>query len=70
MTEKVTIHEKARGETINVYVEEFAGKKLLHVREWYLDKEGKENPSKKGVAVPLDKVEALIEAIKKVMADE
>lgn len=70
MEDKVTIHEKARGETINVYIEEFAGKKYLHVREWYLDKDGTEKPSKKGVAVPLEKVEALMEAVKKMMADE
>lgn len=70
MDERVSIHEKARGETINVYIEEFAGKKYLHVREWYVDKDGSEKPSKKGVAVPLEKVEALLEAIKKIMEDE
>ncbi len=70
MEERVTVHEKARGETIKVYIEEFAGMRLLHVREWYLDKDGSEKPSKKGIAIPLDKVEALLEAVKKVMANE
>ena len=70
MEEKITIHEKSRGETINVYIGEYAGKKYLHVREWYLDKDQTEKPTKKGVAIPLEKVEALMEAIGKLMKDE
>lgn len=63
MEERVTIHEKARGETINVYIGEYRGTKYLHIREWYVDKDQEEKPTKKGVAIPLDKVEALREAI-------
>ncbi len=70
MEEKITIHEKARGETIKVYIQEYAGKRYLHVREWYIDKEQAEQPTKKGVAIPLDKVNLLIEAVEKVMKDE
>lgn len=70
LEEKVTIHEKSRGETINVYIGEYAGKKYLHVREWYLDKDQTEKPTKKGVAIPVEKVELLLEAIKKLMASE
>jgi hypothetical protein len=70
LEEKITIHEKARGETIKVYIQEYAGKRYLHVREWYIDKEQAEQPTKKGVAIPLDKVNLLIEAVEKVMKDE
>ena len=70
MEEKITIHEKARGETIKVYIQEYDGKRYLHVREWYIDKEQAEQPTKKGVAIPLDKVNLLIEAVEKVMKDE
>jgi len=70
LEEKITIHEKARGETIKVYIQEYDGKRYLHVREWYIDKEQAEQPTKKGVAIPLDKVNLLIEAVEKVMKDE
>lgn len=70
MEERVTIHEKSRGETINVYIAEYAGKKYLHIREWYLDKDQTEKPTKKGVAIPLEKVELLLEAISKLMPEE
>ncbi len=67
LEEKITIHEKSRGETINVYIGEYAGKRYLHIREWYLDKDQSEKPTKKGVAIPLEKVEQLLEAIEKLM---
>lgn len=63
MEEKIQIHEKSRGETIKVYIGEYAGKRYLHIREWYLDKDQEEKPTKKGVAIPLEKVDALREAI-------
>ena len=64
LEERITVHEKARGETINVYIGEYRGTKYLHIREWYLDnKDNEEKPTKKGIALPLDKIEALREAI-------
>lgn len=68
--EKITILEKSRGETIKVYLMDFAGKRYLHIREWYLDKNQVENPGLRGVAIPVDKVEVLLEAIKKVMESQ
>ena len=66
--DRIRIHEKSRGETINVYIGEYAGKKYLHIREWYLDvKDQQEKPTKKGVAIPLEKVEELLEAIDKLV---
>jgi hypothetical protein len=64
LEERITVHEKARGETINVYIGEYRGTKYLHIREWYLDnKDNEEKPTKKGIALPLDKIDALREAI-------
>ncbi len=63
MEERITIHEKARGETINVYIGEYRGTKYLHIREWYVDKDQEEKPTKKGIALPIDKIAALKEAI-------
>lgn len=65
--ERIAVHEKSRGETINVYIGEYAGRKYLHIREWYLDKDQEEKPTKKGVAIPVEKVEALREAIDKLI---
>jgi hypothetical protein len=65
--ERIPVHEKSRGETINVYIGEYAGRKYLHIREWYLDKDQEEKPTKKGVAIPVEKVEALREAIDKLL---
>jgi hypothetical protein len=65
--ERISVHEKSRGETINVYIGEYAGRRYLHIREWYLDKDQEEKPTKKGVAIPVEKVEALREAIDKLL---
>ena len=69
MEEKITIHEKSRGETINVYIGEYAGKRYLHIREWYLDKDQTEKPTKKGVAIPIEKVAELRTAIEELLPD-
>jgi len=63
LEERITVHEKARGETINVYIGEYRGTKYLHIREWYMDKDQEEKPTKKGIALPLEKIDALREAI-------
>lgn len=62
--EMKTVHEKTRGEKVNVYVGEYKGTNYLHIREWYLDsKDNQEKPTKKGVAIPIEKVPQLKEAI-------
>jgi hypothetical protein len=63
LEEKITVHEKSRGETIKLYIDEYKGTKYLHIREWYVDKDQEEKPSKKGVAIPLEKIENLKEAL-------
>ena len=70
MEERITIHEKARGETINVYIGEYRGTKYLHIREWYMDKEQEEKPTKNGIALPIDKIEALKEAIDRLVPNQ
>jgi hypothetical protein len=70
LEERITVHEKARGETINCYIGEYRGTKYLHIREWYTDKDGDEKPTKKGIALPLEKVEALREAIDRLCPEE
>jgi hypothetical protein len=66
LEEKISVHEKGSGETVYVYVNEYKGTKYFHIREWYLDvKDNERKPTKKGVTLPLDKIDALIEAINK-----
>jgi hypothetical protein len=67
LEERITVHEKARGETINVYIGDYRGTKYLHIREWYLDKDQEEKPTKKGVAIPIDKIDALKDAIERLV---
>jgi hypothetical protein len=64
LEDRIKVHEKSRGETINVYIGEYRGTKYLHIREWYLDtKDQEEKPTKKGVAIPLEKIAELRQAI-------
>lgn len=63
MEERIKVHEKSRGETIEVYIGEYRGTKYLHIREWYLDKDQESKPTKKGVAIPIEKVEELRSAL-------
>lgn len=67
MDEKISVHQNARGETVYVYVNEFKGTTYLHIREWYVDKEGNEKPGRNGVALPVEKVEALRDALDQVI---
>jgi hypothetical protein len=66
--EKISVHQNNRGETVYVYINEFKGSKYLHIREWYTDKEQNERPGKSGVALPLDKAEALKDALDQIIA--
>jgi len=63
LEERIKVHEKSRGETIEVYIGEYRGTKYLHIREWYLDKDQESKPTKKGVAIPIEKVEELRSAL-------
>ena len=67
MEEKISVHQNARGETVYVYVNEFKGTTYLHIREWYTDKEGNEKPGRNGVALPIEKAEALRDGLSKVI---
>ncbi len=65
---------KSRGEVIRVEITEYSGKKLLNIRIWYTDKEGKLAPTKKGVALNIEQFDdlknALAEAENKIKALE
>jgi hypothetical protein len=69
LEEKTSIHQKPRGETVYAYVSEYKGTQYLHIREWYTDEAGEEKPTKKGVTLPLDKIETLRQALDQMLAE-
>jgi hypothetical protein len=68
LDEKISVHQNARGETVYIYVNEFKGTTYLHIREWYTDKEGNEKPGRNGVALPIEKAEALRDGLVQLIA--
>ena len=54
---------------IGIYVSEYNGNNYLHVREHYTDKAGDKKPTKKGVALSLDKAVELHALLGTVLAE-
>lgn len=57
---------KNKTEIIRVEITEYAQKKLLNIRTWYLNDANEYAPTKKGIAIALDKTEDLRKALDKV----
>ncbi len=66
----IVVHEKSRGETVRVYLGEYKGITYLHIREWYTDKDQEQKPTKKGIALPLDKIPGLREALNELVPQD
>lgn len=63
--------KKSETEVIRVEKSEFKGKEYVQVRTWYLDQKTDEwKPTQKGISVPIEKYEALREAINSLETDE
>jgi hypothetical protein len=60
--------ERSETEVVRVSTEEFKGRKYLDVRIYFENDEGEWKPTKKGVTIQPDKVDAFIELIKKAKA--
>jgi len=52
--------EKNQNEVIRIKIEEFKGYKFLDIRVYFQDQGGEWKPTKKGVAVPFEKIEDFI----------
>lgn len=61
--EKIEVHKKLRGETINVYASEFQSNKYLHIREWLAENGQEQKPTRKGISIPVENIAALHKAI-------
>ena len=55
--------ERNRSEIYRVSLNEFKGKLLCDIRIWYLDADDNYQPGKKGVSVPVEKLDELIAAL-------
>lgn len=51
--------EKNQSEMIRIAIEEFKGYEFLDIRVYFKDSNGEWKPTKKGVAVPTDKIDTL-----------
>lgn len=69
MTTAPTVyHEwnRSRGEVTRLVRQEFNGHDLLHLRNFYLDKDGKLKPTAQGVTIPHEQIAPLRKALRKV----
>ena len=62
---KIADIEKSRAEIIRIEISEYKDRKYLNIRTWYKNDEGEYSPTKKGVALALDKISDLKMAIEK-----
>jgi len=65
---KVGDIERSATERVRVSTEEFKGRKYLDIRIYFENEEGEWKPTKKGVTIQPDKIDALIELVKKAKA--
>ena len=63
-----TVLEKNSRESLVINQTEFKGVKLVDVRVFYKDENGDLKPTKKGVSVHLNQLDALIKALSEVSA--
>lgn len=53
-----------------VTISTFKSERRLDIRKYYITDEGKTAPTQKGINIPVDAAEALIEAIEKALTEE
>ena len=63
-----TVLEKNSRESLVINQSEFKGVKLVDVRVFYKDENGDLKPTKKGVSVRLEQLDAMIKALSEVSA--
>jgi hypothetical protein len=67
MTTAPTVYrewKRSRGEVTRLVRQEFNGHDLLHLRNFYLDKDGKLKPTAQGVTIPHDQIAPLRKALR------
>jgi len=62
--------EKSALERIQIEMKEYKKKKYLDIRTYYRSDEGEWKPTKKGVTIPPEALEDLIEAVNKIIKKE
>jgi hypothetical protein len=67
MTTAPTVYlewNRSRGEVTRLLRQEFNGQDILHLRNFYLDKDGNLKPTAKGVTIPHDQIAPLRKALR------
>ena len=67
MTDPIVIYQPTERTRTQVQASNYKGKTLADIRLWYLTQEGTWAPSQKGVALPLEVIPALIDALSSVL---
>ncbi|AEX86495.1 Transcriptional Coactivator p15 (PC4) (plasmid) [Marinitoga piezophila KA3] len=52
--------DKNTREKVRIFIEEYAGKQLLHIRVFYQDLDGEWKPTKKGISLRLELAEKVL----------
>lgn len=60
-----TLIEKNAREEVRISLETFRGHDLVNLRVWFRAEDGSKRPGKAGLALRVDKLEQLIEALQK-----
>lgn len=55
--------QKNTAERVKVTWETYKGSRFVDIRAYYEDKTGELKPTRKGIAIPQDKIESLIELL-------
>lgn len=66
--DKILITETSTGR-LYLYWEEYQGRKYLHLRYWYLAKDGEWKPRAKGIAIPESGVKPVLEGFRALFAN-
>ena len=62
--------EKSALERIQIEMKEYNKKKYLDIRTYYRSDEGEWKPTKKGVTIPPDAIEDLLNSVNKIVKEE
>lgn len=63
MSKELAVFKKNDREQVKILVSDFRGRRILNIRVFYLDQSGDWLPSKKGLAIALEKLPVLLAAL-------
>lgn len=67
--ENILFIEKNQTADIGVLIKEYEGHSYLHIREYFMKRDGTRMPTKKGIVIRLNQAKELHETLSKVLTD-